>query len=420
MRGLWRNIYKIALFGAALFAPISASYCAMPSREELVEMERKAQAQKIEHKRLQAKSVEINLEMNKLNKSLISAAKKIQQNEKNLSRMENELETIKGELAASEAKFNEENKQLANTLAALQNLAQKPAEALFVQPLTPVEVIRSAILLRETVPYISENTENLKKQLETITEQKKQIEQRVESIKKEQKTLAAEQQNLNVLMKKKKSMRSDLENKTAISRKKSEKLASQAKDLRELVAKIEQQQKIKKQKQREEKLRLEKERELARRQQELASYSRDKSDDLIINNQDTINDIGNSFVKAKGLLSRPAAGPVITAYGQETAKGVSSKGIVIKTRTLAQVVAPFDGAVVFAGPFKGYGNMVIIEHGKGYLSLLAGLDNFDCEIGQMLLAGEPLGQMPNSKEAKLYMEIRKDSHPVNPEIWLAK
>ena len=127
-----------------------------------------------------------------------------------------------------------------------------------------------------------------------------------------------------------------------------------------------------------------------------------------------------NFVKAKGLLSRPATGPVITAYGQESAKGVTSKGIVIKTRNLAQVVAPFDGAVVFAGPFKGYGNMVIIEHGKGYLSLLAGLDNFDCEIGQMLLAGEPLGQMPDGKDAKLYMEIRKDSHPVNPEIWLAK
>ncbi len=410
----------LALVGGISFLLNGAAYSAMPSREELVEMERKAQAQKIEHKRLQAKSIELNLEMSKLNKSLISAAQKIQQNEKNLSRMENELETLKKELAINEKKFNSENKQLADTLAALQNLAQKPAETLFVQPLTPVEVIRSAILLRETVPYISESTENIKKQLETIAKQKEQIEQRVNGIKKEQKALAGQQQKLNSLMKKKKSMRSDLETKAAISRKKSEKLASQANDLRELVAKIEQQQKIKQQKQREEKIRLEKERELARLKQEKFSYTKAQTDGLIINNQDTINDIGKNFVKAKGLLSRPATGPVITAYGQESAKGVTSKGIVIKTRNLAQVVAPFDGAVVFAGPFKGYGNMVIIEHGKGYLSLLAGLDNFDCEIGQMLLAGEPLGQMPDGKDAKLYMEIRKDSHPVNPEIWLAK
>ena len=87
---------------------------------------------------------------------------------------------------------------------------------------------------------------------------------------------------------------------------------------------------------------------------------------------------------------------------------------------MAQVVAPFDGAVVFAGPFKGYGNMIIIEHGKGYLSFLSGFKDMDCEIGQMLLAGEPVGQMPDKGESKLYMEIRKDSHPVNPEIWLAK
>lgn len=110
---------------------------------------------------------------------------------------------------------------------------------------------------------------------------------------------------------------------------------------------------------------------------------------------EVINEIGDNFVKAKGKLSRPARGSIITAYGQETAKGVSSKGIIIKTRAQAQVIAPFDGSVLFAGPFRGYGNLIIIEHGKGYTSLLAGLDSIDCELGQLLLAGEPIGLMPD-------------------------
>lgn len=75
--------------------------------------------------------------------------------------------------------------------------------------------------------------------------------------------------------------------------------------------------------------------------------------------------------------------------------------MIIKTRNQAQVIAPFDGSVIFAGPFRGYGNLIIIEHGQGYLSLLAGLETIDAELGQMLLAGEPVGQMPESGEAKL-------------------
>lgn len=114
----------------------------------------------------------------------------------------------------------------------------------------------------------------------------------------------------------------------------------------------------------------------------------------------------------------PARGQVVTRYGEETAKGVSSKGIIVKTRSQAQVIAPFDGTVIFAGPFRGYGNLIIIDHGKGYLSLLAGLETIDTELGQLLLAGEPVGQMPDDDDARLYIEIRKDNHPINPLTWI--
>jgi septal ring factor EnvC (AmiA/AmiB activator) len=110
------------------------------------------------------------------------------------------------------------------------------------------------------------------------------------------------------------------------------------------------------------------------------------------------------FASAKGRLSRPASGQIITAYGNELSKGVSSKGIVIKTRPNAQIIAPYDGSVIFSGPFKGYGNLIIIDHGKGYVSLLAGMGESDIQTGQMLLAGEPVGIMPDSEAAKFYME----------------
>ncbi len=113
-------------------------------------------------------------------------------------------------------------------------------------------------------------------------------------------------------------------------------------------------------------------------------------------------------------------GGIVIAYGQETSKGVTSKGISIKTRSQAQVVSPYDGSVIFAGPFRGYGKLIIIEHGEGYMSLLAGMNEIECEVGQMLLAGEPVGQMPDDENSNLYMELRKDNKPIDPEAWIAK
>ncbi|MBR6409216.1 MAG: peptidoglycan DD-metalloendopeptidase family protein, partial [Alphaproteobacteria bacterium] len=106
--------------------------------------------------------------------------------------------------------------------------------------------------------------------------------------------------------------------------------------------------------------------------------------------------------------------------GQELSMGVTSKGIVIKTRDNAQVVAPYDGTVVFSGPFKGYGNLIIISHNADIVSLIAGMKTIDTENGQMLLAGEPVGLMPDNQNAKLYMEIRKNKKPVNPLSWLGQ
>lgn len=126
---------------------------------------------------------------------------------------------------------------------------------------------------------------------------------------------------------------------------------------------------------------------------------------------------GADFASARGKLVNPARGTVITAYGQELSKGVTSKGMVMQTRQAAQVIAPYDGSVVFSGPFKGYGNLIIIDHGKGYMSLLAGMASVEAETGQMVLAGEPVGIMPEDGLAKLYIEIRKDKLPVNPAPW---
>jgi septal ring factor EnvC (AmiA/AmiB activator) len=127
------------------------------------------------------------------------------------------------------------------------------------------------------------------------------------------------------------------------------------------------------------------------------------------------------FPDAPGEITPPAQGALLVRYGERPGEGPESRGITLATRPSAQVVAPFDGQVVFQGPFRGYGPILIIEHGGGYHSLLAGLGRIDATVGQWLKQGEPVGQMsPDAGGAspKLYVELRRSGQPVDPAPWL--
>ncbi|MBS6995024.1 MAG: peptidoglycan DD-metalloendopeptidase family protein [Azospirillum sp.] len=404
---------------ALMLRPVMA---ADVSKADLAKMEREVQAQNLEHKKLQAQATQISLELTRISKDMIASAKQIQSSEEKISRMESELETLRADLKKAEENFVVEDDNLIKTLSALQNLALKPTEALFVQPLTPVEIIRSAMLLREAVPYLQENAARIREDLEKIENQKNLVEKQVARIIRQKKILENEHEQMKALVQRKSKIRNAVEIKSVKAKKKVERLASQANDLRDLLNKLEKQRQEKLRRQEEERRRLAelKAAEARRAAEETKKLEEKQRADLIKFKPEVINEVGENFVKAKGHLLRPARGPVVTAYGEQMSKGVTSKGIIIKTRSQAQVISPYDGTVIFAGPFRGYGNLIIIEHGQGYLSLLAGLEEVDCELGQMLLAGEPVGQMPESGDTRLYVELRKDNHPINPLTWIEK
>jgi septal ring factor EnvC (AmiA/AmiB activator) len=135
------------------------------------------------------------------------------------------------------------------------------------------------------------------------------------------------------------------------------------------------------------------------------------------------------FSEAKGILPVPAHGRRVLTFGEKTQYGSQSKGLVIETRQGAQVVSPTDGWIVYAGEFRSYGQLLIINAGAGYHILLAGLSQIDVQLGQFVLAGEPVGVMSaaaKSAQVKaqdnapvLYVEFRKDQRPIDPDPWWA-
>ena len=123
---------------------------------------------------------------------------------------------------------------------------------------------------------------------------------------------------------------------------------------------------------------------------------------------------------------------MVREFGGPDGVGGTSRGISISTRPRAVVASPADGWVAFAGPFRSFGRLLIINAGGGYYLLLAGMDQINVEVGQFVLAGEPVATMGDTSSLSagnggvetggpvLYVEFRKDGGSIDPSPWWAK
>src|SRR6202008_849702 len=137
-----------------------------------------------------------------------------------------------------------------------------------------------------------------------------------------------------------------------------------------------------------------------------------------------------AFASAKGIFALPVNGTKIREFGAPDGVGGTQKGISLATRPGAQVTTPCDGWVVYAGPFRSYGQLLILNAGGGYHVLIAGMERISVNIGQFVLTGEPVATLgTNSQGASLlptaasqpvlYVEFRKDGTPIDSGPWWA-
>ena len=179
------HIFSIVYLLAFILSLNNNGYAKDVSEKDVIKIEKEAQQKELESKRLQAQAIQLNLELSKIDKNIIALAKKIQSNEDLLSDSEKEQKKLSKELAVKEADFIKENSSLIQTVASLQNMSLNPSESIILQPLSPVDIIRSAILLREVIPYLNETSSKLKADLDYIYQQKQKLENTVETAKKQ-------------------------------------------------------------------------------------------------------------------------------------------------------------------------------------------------------------------------------------------
>ncbi len=116
-------------------------------------------------------------------------------------------------------------------------------------------------------------------------------------------------------------------------------------------------------------------------------------------------------------IQLPAAGQVVTGFGEVGAGDARSTGIDIVPRARAVIVSPAGGRVAFAGPYRGYDTIVILEHDNGWSSLVTGLGETSVTIGQTVGAGYPLGRA-GDEDPRIGFELREGGQPVNPLPYL--
>ncbi|MEJ8569891.1 murein hydrolase activator EnvC family protein [Microbaculum marinum] len=350
-----------------------------------------------------------------LNEQLIATAGRIQDIEGNIEAVEDRLAMLEEREDQLRQSFRGRSALLAELLGALQRMGRRPPPAVLVNPDDALKTVRTAILLGAVLPGLRIETEALASDLQEMARLKRQIETEKARFIAQNRDLDGERKRVAALIEAKQQSAQQSESELGEIREKARKLAEEAQNLEELIASID------------------REIELARSQAALTSRAPLTPRDALgaLRNPSRL-EPAIAFSDAKGLLPMPVNGAVVHGFGSPDDFGSAARGISVATRAQAQIIAPSDGWVVYAGPFRSYGQLLILNAGDGYHVLLAGMDKIAVSLGQFVLAGEPVGQMGGlvlasatnvtvgRSQPVLYIEFRKDGRSIDPAPWWAE
>ncbi|MGE4011820.1 MAG: murein hydrolase activator EnvC, partial [Alphaproteobacteria bacterium] len=368
------------------------------NKPEIKEIDRKLGAERANAAKLSQKTQELVKDVAKIKKSLVDAADKAQKLEHELSFLETELSKLEDKEKTYRDDFATRQQQLAQILSMIERISLHPPETLIAFPGDANDTVRSALLLRAMVPQLEKRAVMLRNELHEVAALRANIQKRRARSAQANADLIEQRVELENLLRQQSDMLSATEKEKSDNQARLAALNAQAKTMRDLLDKIE---------------------------QERVNRTPDKPGQTDANASRTATlskpTALRKFSDARGHLLMPASGAVVRQFGEDAEFGQQSKGIVIQTRKGARVVAPFDGQVVFAGAFRGYGQILIVEHSEGYHSLIAGISRIDVSVKQYVLAGEPVGLMGDGPDTslRLYLEIRQRGRPINPLPWLA-
>ena len=364
---------------------------------------------------LAAEIAEVKKDSASITAALIQSAKTERKLSQDIEDITDRVEALKTQEDGIRQSLAGRREVLAEVLGALQRMGLNPPPAILVTPEDALASVRSAIVLGAVVPGLRKETEALVADLTELSRIAASIEDERARLSEAFGEQLAEKERLELLVAEKQRLQAERETALDAAQKRSEELAGKAKSLKGLIAALEEQAAEA------EKARLaEAERQM--RNEELAALPVPEANQLAA---------AAPFKSLKGQLVLPVAGKFGRRFGDKDGNGGVMQGDTVATQSGSIVTAPSDGSVLYAGPFRSYGQLLILNAGDGYHVVLAGMNRISVASGQSVLAGEPVGAMGEARVAsasaetlgntlpELYVEFRKDGKPVDPAPWWA-
>jgi len=352
--------------------------------EQARQIERQIEQERSRAGTLDRRAAAEQSELEKLQDAARAAAATAMAREDEASDLELRLAEIDAERGAREAAIANRRGEIAALAGALQRLARQPPEALALDPATPIDAARTATLVGAMVGTLERQAQALKEALGALGAARQAHLQTRTALAQTLADLALERDRLETA------------------------LAARARAVARLTEE-----------------RSDTTARIARLGRESAELLGRLEAAPAIGHQNTravprSAPVSPADLQALPVYRWPVRGRIVETWGQSQPGGQIARGLTIEPREAASLVAPADGTVAFAGTFRGYGQILILEHGGGYHSILAQLSRIDAAVGQTVTAGEPVGRagIDDSGMPVLYLELRRNGQPVDPTPWL--
>ena len=329
-----------------------------------------------------------------LQRELVGNADAVRASEEELERLDTRLAVLGEEQIVIRSQIQAQRISMGRILAAMQRLGREPPSSLMLSPGTMEDAVRSGVLLKALYKTLEERSLVLSRTLQQVRIVEGKLQAARDSAERARSQLDVKRSRLSALVAERRELYRILQPRNEVADKEATK---SAKTVNALLGKLEQADPV------------------AKQEQSTTLAERPKPASARI------------FAQLKGSLRLPVTGRIVGRYGEANSSGEPQRGVTIATRAGAQVVSPVGGEVLFSGPFRSYGTLLIIAPAEGYHVLLAGLGTLDVSAGQWLLAGEPVGRVGENgpknvgisgSETSVYIEFRNKGHPIDPTSWM--
>ena len=354
---------------------------------------------------------QIGTDRRKLNQDLIDTAARLRGIEAKIAATQDRIRPLDENEQSIRKSLEGRRAVIGEVLAALQRIGRRPLPALIATPEDALQSVRTAMVLGAVLPEMRHEVEALANDLSELLAVRKKINVETDQLKAEVALLDAGRARVNALVDERQKQLAEREKALDAERARAGNLARQVDNLKDLIAKLE---------------------------QGLDPAAREAREAGRLDSRPQLSAFRDparlapavAFASVRGQVPIPVNGVKLKEFGAPDGSGGQEKGLSIATRTGAQVTAPADGWVVYAGSFRSYGQLLILNVGGGYHILLAGMDRISVDLGQFVLTGEPVAVMGSgshiaavlatgSSQPVLYIEFRKDGVPVDPGPWWA-